>query len=40
VPWHEIDQRATIPGKGKIADLLTDLDTTGVTQRSDLELEI
>jgi 2-amino-4-hydroxy-6-hydroxymethyldihydropteridine diphosphokinase len=40
VPWHEIDQQATIPGKGKIADLLTDLDTSGVIHRPDLELEI
>jgi 2-amino-4-hydroxy-6-hydroxymethyldihydropteridine diphosphokinase len=40
VPWHEIDQQASIPGKGKIADLLTDLDTSGVTRRGDLELEI
>jgi 2-amino-4-hydroxy-6-hydroxymethyldihydropteridine diphosphokinase len=40
VPWHEIDQRASIPGRGKIADLLTDLDTSGVTHRADLSLEI
>ncbi|MGI8578565.1 MAG: 2-amino-4-hydroxy-6-hydroxymethyldihydropteridine diphosphokinase [Nocardioidaceae bacterium] len=40
VPWHEIDASATIPGRGKIADLLTDLDTSGVVQRDDLELEL
>ncbi|MBA2560989.1 MAG: 2-amino-4-hydroxy-6-hydroxymethyldihydropteridine diphosphokinase [Propionibacteriales bacterium] len=40
VPWHEIDQRAQIPGKGKIADLLTDLDTSGVTRRDDLDLDV
>ena len=40
VPWHEIDPHAMLPGRGKIADLLIDLDTSGVVPRSDLELEI
>ena len=40
VPWHEIDQHASLPGHGKIADLLNDLDTGGVVSRPDLELEI
>ncbi len=40
VPWHEIDQRAQIPGKGKIADLLTNLDTAAVVRRDDLRLEV
>jgi 2-amino-4-hydroxy-6-hydroxymethyldihydropteridine diphosphokinase len=40
VPWYEIDQRAQIPGRGKIADLLTDLDTSAVVRRDDLELEV
>jgi 2-amino-4-hydroxy-6-hydroxymethyldihydropteridine diphosphokinase len=40
VPWYEIDEQAQIPGKGKIADLLTDLDTSGVTRLPDLELEV
>lgn len=40
VPWHEIDPHAQLPGRGKIADLLADLDTTGVRRRDDLELEI
>jgi 2-amino-4-hydroxy-6-hydroxymethyldihydropteridine diphosphokinase len=39
-PWHEIDQRAQIPGKGKIADLLEGLDTSGVVRRDDLALEM
>ena len=39
VPWHEIDEQAQIPGKGKIRDLLSDLDTAGVVRRDDLELE-
>ena len=40
VPWHEIDQHAQLPGRGKIADLLVDVDTSGVLHRPDLELEI
>jgi len=39
VPWLEIDGHAQIPGKGKIADLLSDLDSSGVVRRGDLELE-
>jgi 2-amino-4-hydroxy-6-hydroxymethyldihydropteridine diphosphokinase len=39
VPWLEVDEHAQIPGKGKIADLLSDLDTSGVKRREDLELE-
>ncbi len=40
VPWYEIDARASIPGKGKIADLLDDMDTGGVVRRDDLTLEV
>jgi 2-amino-4-hydroxy-6-hydroxymethyldihydropteridine diphosphokinase len=40
VPWHEIDPRAQIPGKGKIADLLEGLDTSVVVRRVDLALEM
>jgi 2-amino-4-hydroxy-6-hydroxymethyldihydropteridine diphosphokinase len=40
VPWYEIDQRASIPGKGKIADLLDELDTSGVSRCEDLALEV
>jgi 2-amino-4-hydroxy-6-hydroxymethyldihydropteridine diphosphokinase len=40
VPWHEIDQRAQIPGRGKIADLLRAVDTSTVTRRDDLALEV
>jgi 2-amino-4-hydroxy-6-hydroxymethyldihydropteridine diphosphokinase len=39
VPWNEIDDQAQIPGRGKITDLLADLDTSGVQRRDDLELE-
>lgn len=40
VPWLEIDEQAQIPGKGKVADLLADLDTSGVILRHDIQLEI
>ncbi|MGH3446536.1 MAG: 2-amino-4-hydroxy-6-hydroxymethyldihydropteridine diphosphokinase [Nocardioidaceae bacterium] len=40
LPWHEIDMQAQIPGRGKVADLLSDLDTTGVVQLGDLELDV
>jgi 2-amino-4-hydroxy-6-hydroxymethyldihydropteridine diphosphokinase len=40
VPWYEIDQRAQIPGRGKIADLLEKVDTSLVSRRDDLALEV
>lgn len=40
VPWHEVDAEAQIPGRGKVADLLADLDTTDVVQRDDLVLQV
>lgn len=40
VPWLEVDAQAGIPGRGKIADLLPDLDTSGVVHRGDLMLEV
>jgi 2-amino-4-hydroxy-6-hydroxymethyldihydropteridine diphosphokinase len=40
MPWHEVDEKAQIPGKGKVADLLAGLDTGGVIRRDDLQLEI
>lgn len=39
VPWHEIDPGAQIPGRGMVADLLADLDTSRVVARNDLALE-
>ncbi|MBA3232707.1 MAG: 2-amino-4-hydroxy-6-hydroxymethyldihydropteridine diphosphokinase [Propionibacteriales bacterium] len=39
VPWHQIDEQAEIPGKGKVADLLAELDHDDVAERDDLELE-
>ncbi len=38
VPWVEIDPEGEIPGKGFAADLLSDLDTSGVRKREDLEI--
>ncbi len=38
VPWLEIDPEGEIPGKGFIADLIGDLDTSGVVKREDLEI--
>jgi 2-amino-4-hydroxy-6-hydroxymethyldihydropteridine diphosphokinase len=40
VPWLEIDEHAQIPGKGKIVDLLADLDTSGVVRVPELDLEV
>ncbi|MBA3264969.1 MAG: 2-amino-4-hydroxy-6-hydroxymethyldihydropteridine diphosphokinase [Nocardioidaceae bacterium] len=39
VPWREVDAEAIIPGRGKVADLLADLDVSGVVARNDLTLE-
>ena len=40
VPWLEVDAHAQLPGRGKVADLLVDVDASGVVRRTDLELEI
>ena len=39
-PWHEIEPDAVFPGEGPIADLLAQLDDSGVTRRDDLDLEV
>ncbi|WP_433418145.1 2-amino-4-hydroxy-6-hydroxymethyldihydropteridine diphosphokinase [Microtetraspora malaysiensis] len=39
VPWSRADPDATIPGRGAVADLLAELDQTGVRPREDLSLE-
>lgn len=39
VPWYEIDPSAELPGKGKIADLVKSVDTSGVVRRGDLVIE-
>lgn len=38
VPWIEIDPEGEIPGKGFVADLVGDVDTSGVVRREDLEI--
>lgn len=38
VPWLEIDPEGEIPGKGFVADLIADVDTSGITKREDLEI--
>jgi 2-amino-4-hydroxy-6-hydroxymethyldihydropteridine diphosphokinase len=38
VPWMEIDPEGEIPGKGFVADLVGDVDTSGVVRREDLEI--
>ncbi len=40
VPWAELDQHAELPGHGFIIDLLADVDTSGVTKRDDLALDM
>ncbi|MDO5498821.1 MAG: 2-amino-4-hydroxy-6-hydroxymethyldihydropteridine diphosphokinase, partial [Propionibacteriaceae bacterium] len=37
-PWADIDRDAEIPGHGKVADLLAEVDTRGITRRDDLVL--
>lgn len=38
VPWLEIDPEGEIPGKGFVADIIGDVDTSGVSKREDLEI--
>lgn len=38
VPWLEVDPNGEIPGHGFVADLLSGLDTSGVTKREDMAL--
>jgi 2-amino-4-hydroxy-6-hydroxymethyldihydropteridine diphosphokinase len=37
-PWHDIDAGATLPGQGKVRDLLAGLGQDGVRRRPDLIL--
>lgn len=39
-PWHDVEPDAVFPGEGPIADLLAQLDESGITRRDDLELEL
>ena len=38
VPWQDADPDAVLPGIGRVADLLSRLDRSGVRHRRDLEL--
>ena len=38
-PWHEIDAKGELPGRGKIADLLESVGSDGVVRRDDLVVE-
>jgi 2-amino-4-hydroxy-6-hydroxymethyldihydropteridine diphosphokinase len=39
-PWHDLEPDAELPDAGPIAELLEDLDTTGMLRRDDLDLEV
>lgn len=39
-PWFDLEADGVIPGKGPIKELLESLDTSGITRRDDLALEI
>ena len=39
-PWLDVDPEGSLPGRGKVADLLGSLDSSGVRRRDDLELEL
>jgi 2-amino-4-hydroxy-6-hydroxymethyldihydropteridine diphosphokinase len=38
-PWHDIEPDAVIPGRGPIAELLTELPDDGIEPRPDLSLQ-
>ncbi|MFG1704852.1 2-amino-4-hydroxy-6-hydroxymethyldihydropteridine diphosphokinase [Nonomuraea sp. M3C6] len=39
VPWSKADPEGTVPGRGRVADLLQGLDQQGVRLRADLKLQ-
>ena len=39
-PWNDVDGEASIPGRGRVADLLALVDRSGVVRRDDLVLEV
>ncbi|MFF9524843.1 2-amino-4-hydroxy-6-hydroxymethyldihydropteridine diphosphokinase [Streptomyces achromogenes] len=39
-PWHDVDPRAQLPGRGTVAELLSTITREGVTHRQDLELRL
>ena len=40
VPWLEVDPDAQLVGRGRVADLVAALDTSGVRRRDDLVVEL
>ncbi|MEA4944902.1 MAG: 2-amino-4-hydroxy-6-hydroxymethyldihydropteridine diphosphokinase [Propionicimonas sp.] len=40
VPWLELDPAAHLVGRGRVADLVAGLDTSGVRRRDDLVIEL
>ena len=39
VPWLEVDAKGELPGRGKVADLLSAAGTAGVVKRDDMVIE-
>lgn len=39
-PWADVDGAASIPGLGRVSDLLASVDRSGVVRRDDLVLEV
>jgi 2-amino-4-hydroxy-6-hydroxymethyldihydropteridine diphosphokinase len=39
VPWSAADPQSVLPGVGRVVDLLTGMDTSGVRPRRDLVLQ-
>ena len=39
VPWAEIDPKGTLPGRGRVSELVAAVDVSGVTRRGDLAIE-
>ena len=40
VPWLDVDPAAELPGRGRVDDLLSAVDRSGVRRRDDLVLEV
>lgn len=39
IPWHDIDPRGELPGRGRVAELVGAVSTDGVTRRDDLVID-
>ncbi|KUJ67543.1 2-amino-4-hydroxy-6-hydroxymethyldihydropteridine pyrophosphokinase [Streptomyces albus subsp. albus] len=40
IPWHDVDPKAEVPGRGAVTGLLDQVGHEGVTPRTDLELRL